>query len=361
MRTSFALLAAFALLLPLREFCQTPPASNASPARPPAFYGVNADPVWDFKAIDPKSSELPLFVKMLKGSGAGSVRLPIRWRVLEPRKGEWDFAAVDRVLEAIPAGVEVLGLLMSVPQWANGMDPKTSLGWFDAYPPKDLADWERAVSTIVARYKGRVKHWEIWNEQNGVDFFRPLPDAKAYTKMLKISYQSAKKADPGCVVVLGGLQMNGIIANPWSDVKVEHFLEDLYKAGARPYFDVCNIHPYALPEEGAGRTVEMTRDTLALMNRYGDAQKPVWLTEVGCGAPTPEAEEIQARLVRDTYVTAAREPRIQRVFWFTLRDMEKDLLGPESSMGLFKHRGAPKPALEAFTAAAKASSDQAIP
>ena len=45
---------------------------------------------------------------------------------------------------------------------------------------------------------------------------------------------------------------------------------------------------------------------------------------------------------------ARREPRIQKVFWFLLRDMEKDLLGPESSMGLFKHDGTPRPALEAF-------------
>ena len=50
--------------------------------------------------------------------------------------------------------------------------------------------------------------------------------------------------------------MNGIIANPWSDVKVENYLEDLYKAGAQPYFDVCNIHPYVAPRGRSETHVE---------------------------------------------------------------------------------------------------------
>jgi polysaccharide biosynthesis protein PslG len=129
---------------------------------------------------------------------------------------------------------------------------------------------------------------------------------------------------------------------------VPNFLESLYQAGARPFFDVCNTHPYVLPEEGAGKMMAWTRDTLAVMARHGDGQKPLWLTEVGCGATTPAAETAQARLLTETFALARTEPRIQRVFWFTLRDTEKDVLGPESSMGLYKYRGTRKPAVDAF-------------
>ena len=194
----------------------------------------------------------------------------------------------------------------------------------------------------------RIKHWEMWNEENGVDFYRPRPDAKTYTKLLKAAWLAAKKADPDCVVVLGGMQMNGIIANPWSKVKVHNYLDDLYKAGARPYFDVCNIHPYVLPNEGADHMMKLPRDTLSLMARYGDGNKPLWITEVGCGAASRDAEQAQAQLLADTFEAAKKEPAIQRVFWFLLRDMQKDLLGPEGSMGLFNYQGKPKPALEAF-------------
>jgi polysaccharide biosynthesis protein PslG len=321
---------------------------TAASPRGPAFFGINADPVWDFKVTDPTRSELPRFVEMLQQTKCGAVRIPVRWRVVEPKRGEWDFSVIDRVVAAIPAEIEILAVLMSVPEWANGKAPGKVEGWFDAYPPHDFADWERAVAKIVGRYQSRIKHWEIWNEENGVDFYRPHPDARAYTELLKISHRAAKQADPQCVVVLGGLQMNGIIANPWSPVKVENFLEDLYEAGAGPFFDVCNIHPYVQPNEGAARMMALTRDTLAVMARHGDAGKPLWLTEVGCGATSLSAESAQARLLAETFELARTEPQIQRVFWFTLRDMEKDLLGPESSMGLFKYSGARKPAVDAF-------------
>lgn len=312
------------------------------------FYGINDDPVWNFRAWEPETNELTQFAGMLKQTGCGTVRMPLRWRVMEHRKGKWDFSVLDRVVKVIPEDIEILGTLMSVPEWANGVDPDKAEGWFDTYPPKDVNDWTEYVSQTVAHYKSRIKHWEIWNEENGVDFYRPRPDAQGYTKLLKAAYLAAKKVDPECVVVLGGLQMNGIIPNPWSSVKVPDYLEALYKAGARPYFDVCNIHPYVLPHEGTDYMMKLTRDTLSLMTRYGDESKPLWITEVGCGATSKEAEQVQARFLVDTFEAASKEPRLERVFWFLLRDTQKDILGPEGSMGLFSYQGRTKPALRAF-------------
>jgi hypothetical protein len=323
---------------------------DPTPTRSKSVFGINADPVWDFNGSESSGDNLAEFTRMLKQCHCGSVRIPLRWRVIEPKKGEWDFSAIDRAIDAIPRQIEIVATLMSVPAWPNGATPENAKGWFDSYPPKDLRDWQQAVSRIVNRYRHRIKHWEVWNEENGIDFFRPQPDAKAYTELLKVTYGAAKAADPECLVVLGGLQMNGIIANPWSEWKVTGFLEDLYKAGAEPFFDVCNIHPYASPKEGAGHMMNLTRDTFSLMARYGDTSKPLWITEVGCGANSSQAEEEQAHLLADTYTLAGAEPRIDRVFWFLLRDMKKDLLGPESSMGLFKVNGEHRPALKSFQA-----------
>jgi len=329
-------------------------AEDQSQACDVTFYGVNEDPVWNW---DTHTDELTQFAEMLKQTHCGSIRIPIRWRVVEPTKGKWDFSVIDRVVQMIPDDIQILGTFLSVPEWASGVDPKKVEGWFDTYPPKDLSDWECYVSQTVQNYKHRIKHWEIWNEENGVDFFRPLPDAKAYTELLKVAYKAAKTADPDCVVVLGGLQMNGIIPNPWSKVKVSDYLEDLYEAGAGQFFDVCNIHPYVLPSEGAGYMMKLIQDTLSLMARYGDSEKPLWITEVGCGATSPDAEKVQAQLLADTFESASKETRIKRVFWFLLRDMQSDLLGPEGSMGLFSYQGRPKPALWAFLNATEKAHD----
>jgi hypothetical protein len=97
--------------------------------------------------------------------------------------------------------------------------------------------------------------------------------------------------------------------------------------------------------------MQLTQDTLSLMERYGDSEKPLWITEVGCGATSQRAEEDQAQLLANTFEAAAKEPRIKRVFWFILRDMQNDLLGPEGSMGLFSYQSRPKPAFRAFLSA----------
>ena len=307
------------------------------------FYGLNEDPLWNFAPAD-----LSHFSEMLKESGCGSLRIPLRWSVVENKKGVWDFSALDSVMSHIPEHVEILGTLMSVPSWANGTTNKKVTGWSDSYPPRDLSDWSTYVTATVSHYKGRIRYWEIWNEENGVDFYHPHPDAAAYALLLKTAYLAAKRADPGCMVVLGGLQMNGVIPNPWSAVKVSNYLEDLYQAGARDFFDICNIHPYVLTKEGAAHMIDLTRDTRAVMARHGDSEKALWITEVGCGARSSQAEQDQARLLSDTFAFAAKEAGIQRVFWFMLRDMKKDLLGPEGSMGLFSYEGRPKQALDAL-------------
>ncbi len=311
------------------------------------FFGLNEDIVWN------PESDWPMLMARLEASGAESLRMPIRWRVVEPHRGAWDYSRVDRAIAAVPASLEILATLMSVPEWANDVNPDTCDGWFDAYPPKDLADWTAFVEKTVQRYKGRIRHWEIWNEPNGVDFYRPLPDPQGYAALLKTAYEAVKRADPDAVVALGGLQMNGIIPNPWSPVKTPDFLEDLYRAGAGPYFDVCNIHPYVLPSEGPAHMMALIGDTLALMDRYGDARKPLWITEIGCGLNAGTTPEQQADLLRDSFRLTRAEPRIQRVHWFLLRDMAQDLLGPEGSMGIVTRDFQEKPAYHAFVAAAR--------
>ena len=309
------------------------------------FTGINEDLVWTSPA------DLPRVVAALRDSRAECIRMPFRWRMAEPEPDKWDFGPFDRVVAALPQNIEVLGTLMSPPAWATGVDPAKCEGWFDAYPPKDPEIWGRFVAKVVTRYKTRVRHWEVWNEQNGVDFFRPQPDAVIYTKLLRTAYQAAKQADPTCVVVLGGLQMNGVIPNPWSPVKVSNYLESLYTAGAGPYFDVCNIHPYVLPKEGASHMMELIRGTLDVMQTHGDAPKPLWITEVGCGLNDGTTPEAQAALLSETFKLARAEPRIRRVFWFMLRDMEINLLGPEATMGLVRRDLSPRLAMTAFQAA----------
>lgn len=312
--------------------------------------GINHDFVWT------EDAEIDPLVALLKESGATHVRIPIRWTTVEPKKGVWDFAKVDRVVRKLrDARIEILGVLMSFPGWANGTEGKKVEGWYDTYPPESDTEWALYIRKVASRYKKEIRLWEIWNEENGVDFFRPVPDAKRYVSLLKSAHAACKAANPTCTVLLGGLQMNGVIANPWSPVKTPDFLQAIYDAGGKPFFDVINIHPYVLPrkEEGAAYMGRLVEQTAEVAKKNGDAAKPIWITEIGCSINPVDTAEAQANLLTESYDTLAKIPQVKGVFWFTLRDYPQGICGGEESMGIATNDRKQKPAFQSYQQAVR--------
>lgn len=292
----------------------------------------------------------------MKDAGVQAVRLPIRWITIEPERGKWDFTKVDQLARALrDARIELLPILMSVPPWASGINPAEVKGFPDTFPAKRVEDWQEYVRQVVMRYHKQVRYWEIWNEENGEDFYKPLPNAGEYVGILKAAYETIRAVDPKAQVVLGGLQMNGVIPNPWSPVKVENFLQKVYDAGGKPYFDVVNIHPYVLAtkEQGPAYAAKLVRDTILVMGKNGDKQKPLWITETGLGTGNGVTEQMQAEHLTGIYQEMAKIAQVKAIYWFLLRDMDKSVCGGEDSMGLVSTNGRRKPVFEAFVKVAK--------
>ena len=315
-----------------------------------ARYGINQDFVWT------KDEQIPGLIGAMKEAGVQAVRLPIRWTTVEPERGKWDFVKVDRVVRALrDAHIEILPILMSVPTWASGVNPAEVKGFPDTFPAKRTEDWQEYVRQVVMRYHNDIHFWEIWNEENGEDFYKPTPDAKEYVGILKAAHKTIRTVDPKAKVVLGGLQMNGIIPNPWSPIKVENFLQKIYDAGGKPYFDVANIHPYVLAtkEQGPAYASKLVQDTVSVMEKNGDGRKALWITETGLGTGNGVTEEMQAEHLAGIYRGMAKIPEVKAIYWFLLRDMDKSVCGGEDSMGLITTTGRRKPALEAYSELAK--------
>jgi len=290
---------------------------------------------------------------LLQQSGTKWVRMPIYWHEIEPQKGKWNFARLDAFVKDLHrARIRILGMLLGVPSWANGVEPtgEGPEGWATVYPPLKDEDWANFVSTIVRRYRGRISHWEIWNEENEYYFFRPQPDPARYLRMLKAAYRACKQADPASTIVLGGLAFNGIVANPWSPMKTENYLPALYKEGAKEYFDAVAIHPYFLPQEGLERLAYLLSGTKQAMKEAGDEGKPIWITEIGF-AVNPALgvdEEAQARLLTEALNYLKKDPQIESVFVFTFQDWPRDIFGGEASMGLITWERRKKAAFLAY-------------
>src|SRR5207247_7845927 len=109
------------------------------------------------------------------------------------------------------ADLRIIGRLDFQPSWAR-RDGATN------GPPERYSDYADFVGAFASRYRqgskyGTVDAIEIWNEVNldrewgGVQI--SADSAADYVKLLKSSYQAAKKADPGITVISAGLSPTG--------------------------------------------------------------------------------------------------------------------------------------------------------
>lgn len=206
------------------------------------------------------------------------------WGYIEPAKGQFDWQHADTVVDhAVNQGLTVIARLDFVPEWARPKD--TTFRYLDEEQYEDYGDF---VYAFVDHFKGRVNYFIIWNEPN-LSFewgYRPV-DPEAYTELLKLAYSRAKEANPDCNVLNGGLAPTiAREGNEWglSDLI---FLQRMYDAGAKDYFDIMAIHAYGYvfpPDDPpAENKINFARAELIheVMVRNGDGDKKIMITEGG--------------------------------------------------------------------------------
>lgn len=227
-------------------------------------------------------------LQMVREMGAPWIVEYFPWPYIEPAEGKFNWRHSDTVIEqAENQGLTVIARLGWVPGWArpDSDEQETTLTYLDSGHYDDFAAF---VAAFVARYRGRVNHVIIWNEPN-LSFewgYRPV-DPLGYVKLLRTVYPLAHAANPDLVVLAGALaptlEPEGSAAG-MSDLA---YLEQMYRAGAAPYFDALAAHAYGLtfspeappaPDAINFRRVELLR---AVMVAHGDGAKPVYVTEAG--------------------------------------------------------------------------------
>lgn len=230
---------------------------------------------------------------MLRDAGFKYIRQEFLWRDIEPAPGYyWDdqhnqssWAKYDRIVNlANEYGIQIIARLDRPPDWARPTGVKVAqLG--DTGPPDNYDDYGKFVYDIVKRYKGKVQFFQIWNEPNLHGEWNDQPiDPAAYVRLLKTAYTWAKVANPNCVILTAGLAPTDQLGpENLSDLV---FTEEMYKDGAKDYFDIMSVMVYGLGYSPDDRRIDYNRAdfsrpalTREIMVRYGDAQKPVWASE----------------------------------------------------------------------------------
>jgi hypothetical protein len=105
------------------------------------------------------------------------------------------------------------------------------------------------------------------------------------------------------------------------------------------------------PLNGVPRVLELARETVKVMARNGDAEKPLYLSQIGLPAQDESGQAIQAQMLAEAYTLIRKEKQICHVMWYTLRDpAPADAL---AGMGMLDRSWRKKPAFEAFRKAAQ--------
>jgi hypothetical protein len=232
-------------------------------------------------------------LQMVREMGADTIVEFFPWAYIEGTEGVYGWDHADTIIaHARNQGLHVIARLGLVPEWARprpailgGAAPSTTLNYLedDRFP-----DFARFVGAFAARYRGQVDQIIIWNEPN-LAFewgFRTVSPA-GYTELLRQAYLAAKASNPNVIILAAPmaptLEPEG---SPWGMHDLL-YIERLYEAGARPYFDAMAVHTYgftAPPEAEPGRDVMNFRRVeliYEIMQKNGDGDKPIFITESG--------------------------------------------------------------------------------
>jgi hypothetical protein len=143
---------------------------------------------------------------LVRGAGFNWLKQQIRWADVEGSQGKFGWGAIDEMVNhANGQGVNLLFSVVTAPRWS-----RAGLHGVEG-PPNNFADFGTFLGKLAARYKGRVKAYEIWNEQNlKREWEGRTINAGDYVELLKVSYQAIKAADPNAIVVSGALTPTGV-------------------------------------------------------------------------------------------------------------------------------------------------------
>jgi hypothetical protein len=311
----------------------------------------------------------------------------------DPGDPAYTWTLYDRLVRyATQNNIKVVFSILFTPGWANGGKART-------VAPTNFTDLENFAYAAAERYSGlwtappwqqdptnpttklplpKVNMWTAWNEPNNPIWLTPQYKRVGKTWRVESAFQYAKICNaiyngvhsqylgplPDEHVACGvtGPKGNDAPATSRASVDPLTFLTAAHKYGMKT-FDVYAHHPYAdigknesptfVPKGKFKRRVQLgnINSLLKLVSQYY-GPKHLWITEYGYQTNPPDKTfgvpyATQAKYLSQSYAIARKNPRIDMLLWFLVRD--EPAVGNWQS-GLMTTSGKRKPAWAAYLA-----------
>jgi hypothetical protein len=213
------------------------------------------------------------WVPQMAAIGLGVYRTPhTDWGAVEPEPGKWAWGPLDEQMKYLDGHKFVYGaLLVGTPKW-NKKDAVGSL------PVNNLPGWSNYVTELAKHLKGRVRHFEVWNEPPNFTGKDQTP--ADYAKIVVAAHAAVKAVDPAALV---GLAAKSAHVN---------YLEQVILAGAKDHFDYIVLHPFevldGVADDAGSESVYMhvvpTVRKMRAARNPAKANVPIIFTELGADA-----------------------------------------------------------------------------
>jgi hypothetical protein len=377
------------------------PSKQAAKANTHLLVGINdeafalyGDPTTAFSTLKSLKTQV-IRVNLYWGGTKWAVAAKKPSDATDPGDPNYNWELYDRLVRyATQNNIQVVFSILFSPGWANGgkarnVAPTNFQALHDfAYAAAERYSgyytpptWQQDPSNpTTAQPLPKVGMWTAWNEPNNPLWLSPQYKRVGKTWRVESAFQYAKICNaiyngvhdvlispekgkiPGEKVACGvtGPKGNDAPATSRASVDPLTFLTAAHKYGMKK-FDVYAHHPYAdigakeppsfVPKGKTKRRIQLgnINTLLALVSKYY-GPKHLWITEYGYQTNPPDklfgvSYANQAKYLTQAYALARKNPRIDMMLWFLVRDEPK--LGGWQS-GFMTTGGKKKPAWGAF-------------
>lgn len=168
----------------------------------------------------------PNDLNLIAEAGFRFIRMDFGWASIEQEKGVYNFSEYDKLTEGcLKRGIYPLYIL----DYSNRLYEENN----SVRTAEGREAFAKFAETAVKRYEGKPILWEIWNEPNISQFWKPEPNVDDYTALVESASSAIKKAVPSAIV----------IAPATSGIPFD-WLEACFKKGMLKYIDALSVHPY---------------------------------------------------------------------------------------------------------------------